>query len=139
MAGSVSSERTRTEVPLQVIRRIHIERKRKQKQKRKFSLMFAIFRLLFAPFRFSSMLLGLIIGVFPKCFTEFSVKNIFHYSKRTRSCHLLCKRSGCCEKQDLKIELNSCFSDLSDSLNLLNSLNSMKVLLYLEKLNWGNF
>ena len=41
VAGSVSSERTRTEVALQVIRRIHTERKRKQK--RTFSLMFAIF------------------------------------------------------------------------------------------------
>ena len=30
-------------------------------------------------------------------------------------------------------EPNSCFSDLSDSLNLLNSVNSMKVLLHLGK------
>ena len=30
-----------------------------------------------------------------KVFTEFSDKNICHYSKRSRSCHLLCKRPGC--------------------------------------------
>ena len=35
------------------------------------------------------------IGVFPKCFTKFSDKNICHYSKRTWICHLLCKRPGC--------------------------------------------
>ena len=35
-----------------------------------------------------------------------------------------------CERQDLLIEPNSCFSDLSDSLHLLNSL---KVLLHLGK------
>ena len=37
-------------------------------------------------------------GVFPECFTEFaefSEKNICHYSKRARTCHLLCKRQGC--------------------------------------------
>ena len=33
--------------------------------------------------------------VFPKCFIEFSDKNIFHYSTRAQSCHLLCKRIGC--------------------------------------------
>ena len=27
------------------------------------------------------------IGVLPKCFTEFSDKNIFHYSKKDRTCH----------------------------------------------------
>ena len=35
------------------------------------------------------------IRVFPNCFhwiAEFSDKNIFHNSKRTRTCHLLCKR-----------------------------------------------
>ena len=37
-----------------------------------------------------------------------------------------------CERQDLQLELNSCYSDLSDS---LNSLNSMKVLLHLGKTN----
>ena len=37
------------------------------------------------------------------------------------------------ERQDLKIEPKSCFSDLSDSLNLPNSLNSMGVLLHLRK------
>ena len=31
-------------------------------------------------------------GVFPKCFTD---ENSCHYSKRTRSCHLLCERPGC--------------------------------------------
>ena len=33
-------------------------------------------------------------GVFPKCFTEFSDKNICHSRKRARTCHLLCKRPG---------------------------------------------
>ena len=37
--------------------------------------------------------------------------------------------AGTCERQDLYIEPSSCFSDLSDSLNWLKSLNSMKVLL----------
>ena len=36
-----------------------------------------------------------------------------------------------CERQDLDIEMNSCFIDLSDSLNSLKSLNSMEVLLHL--------
>ena len=34
-------------------------------------------------------------GVFPKCFSEFnevSDKNICHDSKRSQTCHLLCKR-----------------------------------------------
>ena len=35
------------------------------------------------------------IGVFPKCFTEFSDKNICHYSKRAQTCHLLCKKPAC--------------------------------------------
>ena len=38
------------------------------------------------------------IGDFPKCFTEFtefSDKNICHYSKRARTCHVLCKRPTC--------------------------------------------
>ena len=34
------------------------------------------------------------MGVFPKCFTEFSDKNICHYSKRAWTCNLLCKRPG---------------------------------------------
>ena len=38
-----------------------------------------------------------------------------------------------CERQDLKIEPNSCFIDLSDSLISLKSLHSMKVLLHLGK------
>ena len=28
-------------------------------------------------------------GVFPKCFTEFSDKNICHYSKRARTCYIV--------------------------------------------------
>ena len=65
-------------------------------------------------------------------FAEFSDKIFCHYSKRAQTCHLLCKRHHhhTCEIQDLKIERNSCFSDLSGS---LNSLNSMKVLLLLGK------
>ena len=32
-----------------------------------------------------------LIGVFPKCFTEFADKNIFHYNNlRARTCHFLC-------------------------------------------------
>ena len=38
-----------------------------------------------------------------------------------------------CERQDLCIEPNLCFSDLSDCLNLLNSLNSVKILLHSGK------
>ena len=34
-------------------------------------------------------------GFFSKCFTEFSDKNICHYSKRAWTCHLLFKRPPC--------------------------------------------
>ena len=76
------------------------------------------------------------LNVFPE-FTKFSDKNICHCSNllplvletRMLSQH----QQDTCERQDLKIQPNSCFSDLSDSVNLLNSLNSMKVLLHLEK------
>ena len=72
-------------------------------------------------------------GIFLKCFTEFRDKNMCHYSKRVRTCHLLCKRSRCYHSTSETGSLNwiqSMFSDLSDS---LNSLNSMKVLHYLGK------
>ena len=36
-------------------------------------------------------------GVFPKCFNEFSDKNICHYSKRTRACH---PATSCVRDQD---------------------------------------
>ena len=36
-----------------------------------------------------------VIGVFPKCFTEFSDKNIYHYNERAQTCHLLCERPAC--------------------------------------------
>ena len=53
-------------------------------------------------------------------FREFSDKNICYSSKRVQTCHL--KQQGTCDRQDLQIDSNSCFSDLSDSLNSLNSL-----------------
>ena len=72
------------------------------------------------------------VNVFTE-FSEFSDKNICHYSKRIRTCHLLCKRPGCYHSVSKKhvidriFESNLCFSDLSDSLN------SMKVLFHLGK------
>ena len=56
-----------------------------------------------------------------------TVKNNF-FKKIILTCHVLCKRPRCyhsaCKTQvireDLSIEPNSCFSDLSDSLNSLN-------------------
>ena len=64
-------------------------------------------------------------------FIEFSDKSICHYSKRAQTCHLLCKRPGCyhsTRKTRVRGRIpNSCFSDLSDSLNLLNSLNSRSI------------
>ena len=38
---------------------------------------------------------GFSLNVFTE-FAEFSNKNICHYSKRAQTCHLLCKRPGCC-------------------------------------------
>ena len=65
-------------------------------------------------------------------------KNIGHYSKNSRTCHLLCERPGCyhntskTDVRDMIIKLSAIHSssDLSDSLNLLNSV---KVLLNLGK------
>ena len=65
-------------------------------------------------------------------------KNIGHYSKNSRTCHLLCERPGCyhntskTDVRDMIIKLSAIHSsnDLSDSLNLLNSV---KVLLHLGK------
>ena len=61
------------------------------------------------------------IEVFPKCFpefSEFSNKNICHYSIGAQTCNLLCKRSGCYHNASktgsrgvFSIEPNSCFSD----------------------------
>ena len=66
-----------------------------------------------------------------------SVTKLF-VCKRARTCHLLCLRQECdhgiskTHVRDgiFKFEPNSCFSDLSDS---PNSLNSLKVLLHLGK------
>ena len=79
--------------------------------------------------------------VFPKCFpkfAEFSDKNIFHYSKRARTCH-----TATCYVIDQNPttvpvrhmwETGSlkclCFSDLSDPLNSLNSCFNQGKLLY---------
>ena len=83
-------------------------------------------------------------AVTPKCFTEFtefSDRNISQYSKKAQTCHLLWRRPGCYHsaskthvRQDFLIESNSCFSDLSYSLNSLNSLNSKKFYSIEEKL-----
>ena len=74
-------------------------------------------------------------------YLEFFLKIICHYSKRARTCHpaTSCVRDQASttvparhmwERQDLRIDCNSCFSDSSDS---LNSLNSVKLLLHLGK------
>ena len=59
------------------------------------------------------------VSVFSTESAEFSDKTICHYSKMTRTCHLLRRRpqrqQDTCERQ-----LNSCFSDLPDSMNLIN-------------------
>ena len=74
--------------------------------------------------------------VFPKCFCWIQWQKIC-VIKRAWTCHILYKRSRCyhsaSKTQDLSIESNSCFSDLSDSLNLLKLLNSMKFLFHLGK------
>ena len=76
-------------------------------------------------------------GVFPKCFTEFSDKNICHYSKRARTCCLLHKRWGCyhsASKTHVETgSLNWAQFMLQWFSDFLNSLNSVKVLLYLRK------
>ena len=54
----------------------------------------------FTPFQYTSWVVQCMLnnGDLPKCFTEFrkfSDKNICHYSKKARTCHLLCLRPGC--------------------------------------------
>ena len=75
--------------------------------------------------------------VFPKCFTEFSDKNICHYSKRARTCHLLCQRPGCYHSASKTYvdtgSLNWAQFMLQWFSDSPNSLNSEKVLLYLGK------
>ena len=78
--------------------------------------------------------------VFPKCFTEFSDKNICHYSKRAQTCHTA---TSCVRDQDATTvparhvwktgSLNWAQFMLLWFSESLNSLNSMKVLLYLGK------
>ena len=54
---------------------------------------------------------------------EFSDKNICHYSNRTLTCHLLCKRPGCyhsTSRTHVRDRIFICFSNSSDSLNSLN-------------------
>ena len=58
-------------------------------------------------------------------------KNICHYSKRARTCHLLCKRPECYHSASKTHMWET--GSLSDSLNSLNSLNLMKVLHHLGK------
>ena len=74
-------------------------------------------------------LVGGSIDFFLNVFTLNSVTTICHYSKRIRSwpplvreVRMLSKhQQDKCERQNLKIQPNSCFSDLSVSLNSLNS------------------
>ena len=66
------------------------------------------------------------IWVSPIFFTEFREK-ILYFKKTGQTWHLLCKRPSwyyiTSKTQRAEVIFNSCFSDLSDSWNLLNSVN----------------
>ena len=68
-------------------------------------------------------------------YVEF-IEDICKNDSCIQTCFLLCERQACCPSTKkgqvteciFKLTPNSCFSDLSDSINSLTSLDSMKVL-----------
>ena len=84
------------------------------------------------------LLLSLFYWRFSKIFSVDLLNSVTNNEchKKGSNLPLSCKRPGCnhsaikTQRQDLQIDPNACFSDLSDS---LKSLNSMKVLFHLGK------